>query len=153
MTNISFEFKGNVRHILLSLLILPIVIDSGQTAIRMIKQHPFQYIYFNSLAGKNLEEIKERFDLDFWGLSYKQGLERLLSTCQDPVIMINKGKKIRNNINILPPKYRKRFKQVPNNDVKFLLTNYQGHPDEYPYPEYSSISISNAKVIGIYKVK
>jgi len=41
----------------------------------MIRFHPHQQVYFNVLAGA---EIHYRHETDYWGLSYKQGLEALL---------------------------------------------------------------------------
>ncbi len=44
--------------------------------------HPYENVYFNSLAGKN-PQLK--FDLDYWGLSYRQGLDYLVrNTKQEP---------------------------------------------------------------------
>ncbi len=48
-------------------------------AAGVVSMHPHQYAYFNSLAdwgGK--ESIRERFEVDYWGLSYRQGIEHLL---------------------------------------------------------------------------
>tara|TARA_Y100000741_G_C17993082_1_gene452868 strand:+ start:55 stop:432 length:378 start_codon:yes stop_codon:yes gene_type:complete len=41
----------------------------------MIKNHPHQYVYFNFLAGEN---FNEKFEMDYWGLSYKKNIEFLL---------------------------------------------------------------------------
>ena len=41
----------------------------------MIKNHPHQYVYFNFLAGKN---FNKKFEVDYWGLSYKKNIEYLL---------------------------------------------------------------------------
>ncbi|GAJ22942.1 unnamed protein product, partial [marine sediment metagenome] len=51
----------------------------------MIKNHPHQNVYFNFFAGKN---IKERFELDYWGLSYKQALEYVLENDSSEIINI-----------------------------------------------------------------
>jgi len=40
--------------------------------------HSLQNIYFNRLAGSNLTEIRRRFEMDYWGLSQRKALERLL---------------------------------------------------------------------------
>ena len=37
----------------------------------MLKNHPYQYLYFNNLAGNN---ITNNFDLDYWGTSNKSAL-------------------------------------------------------------------------------
>ena len=45
----------------------------------IVSLHPHQYAYFNSLAGwGDKESIGARFDLDYWGVSYRQGFEHLL---------------------------------------------------------------------------
>ena len=35
----------------------------------MIRDHPYQNVYFNLLAGS---DKRHRFELDYWGLSYKE---------------------------------------------------------------------------------
>ena len=46
-----------------------------QITFSMIKHHPFQNVYFNMLAGK---EIEKKFEMDYWGLSNKQALDYIL---------------------------------------------------------------------------
>ena len=45
------------------------------TSYWMIKNHPHQYVYFNFLAGK---DFNKKFEMDYWGLSYKENIEFLL---------------------------------------------------------------------------
>jgi hypothetical protein len=42
----------------------------------IVRLHPYQTAYFNVFAG---DKPEERFDVDYWGLSYKEGLDRLLN--------------------------------------------------------------------------
>ena len=49
----------------------------------MIKDHPHQNVYFNFLAGKN---IQTKFELDYWGLSNKQALEYILKNDSKNII-------------------------------------------------------------------
>ena len=44
----------------------------------MILYHPYENVYFNFIAGKSLKEARQKFDVDYWGLSYKEGLEYVL---------------------------------------------------------------------------
>ena len=44
----------------------------------MVRYHPFENIYFNVLAG-NPTTIRSRFDMDYWGLSYKQGIDYIVA--------------------------------------------------------------------------
>ena len=138
-------------------IVLITFLSLSQIIFTMITDHPFQNIYFNRLAGKDMQEIKNKFELDYWGLSYKQALEYILKNDPDRVITIAVDNPliplIQNNLNILSAQDRNRFKQVPLNEAKYLLTNYRQHPKEYPYPEYASIKFGNAKILGIYKLK
>lgn len=48
------------------------------TAVDMIQLHPYQYIYFNRLFGKGLSNAAKSFETDYWGSSYKEGVEWLV---------------------------------------------------------------------------
>ncbi|MBI4436386.1 MAG: glycosyltransferase family 39 protein [Candidatus Omnitrophica bacterium] len=66
------------------ILYLPILIS-------MIRLHPYEYLYFNSLTG-GLKGAQARNDLhyasDYWGLSYKEGIEWLnLHAASDAVVV------------------------------------------------------------------
>ena len=41
----------------------------------VIKNHPHQNVYFNILISKN--DLSKKVQLDYWGLSYKQNLEKI----------------------------------------------------------------------------
>jgi len=47
-------------------------------AIEMARLHPYEYTYFNRLAG-GVQEARERYMLDYWGLSLKQASRLLLA--------------------------------------------------------------------------
>jgi 4-amino-4-deoxy-L-arabinose transferase-like glycosyltransferase len=47
------------------------------TARDMISLHPYEYIYFNRLAG-GLPSASKRFETDYWGASYREGLSWLV---------------------------------------------------------------------------
>ena len=46
--------------------------------VQMIRLHPYQYVHFNLIAGRP-SAARERFMLDYWGLSLKQAAEALRS--------------------------------------------------------------------------
>jgi hypothetical protein len=46
----------------------------------MIYLHPYENVYFNSFAGNPDKGLQEKFDIDYWGLSYKQGITHILET-------------------------------------------------------------------------
>ncbi len=50
----------------------------------MVRLHPYQTAYFNVFAG---DEPEQRFDVDYWGLSYREALDRLLNLEPGPVVL------------------------------------------------------------------
>jgi hypothetical protein len=47
------------------------------TVVDMHDLHPYEYIYFNRLVAGGEEAAAPHFETDYWGLSYKEGLEWL----------------------------------------------------------------------------
>lgn len=45
----------------------------------IVSGHPYQFVYFNRAAMATFSPIEEHFEMDYWGLSYRQGLEYLLA--------------------------------------------------------------------------
>ena len=108
---IGLEFlykKFNQKYLLI--LVFPFLLH---TSYWMIKNHPFQFVYFNALAGKN---INKNFELDYWGTSNKSLLNYLLK---------NETKK---NINVYIFSDSPYYKSLPmldkeqRNRIKFVRT-------------------------------
>jgi len=121
----------------------------------MVQYHPFQNLYFNILSGKNWQDIKNNFELDYWGLSYRKALEYILKNDTDKTIKIYvtdyPGKV---NAYILNAKDRARLVYVADpSEAKYFLGNYRGHKEEYPYKEeFYSIKINGIKIMVAYRL-
>jgi hypothetical protein len=48
----------------------------------MVKNHPYQYAYFNFLAGK---DVSEKYDMDYWNISVQNALEYILNVSEGTV--------------------------------------------------------------------
>ncbi len=91
----------------------------------IIKNHPYQYSYFNLLAGK--DNLNNKFDIDYHGLSYKQNLEFIIDNDDRDKISvvnnsINKPQLFKYSLNKID---RKRF--VFNQNIAkpdYIITNY-----------------------------
>ena len=51
--------------------------SAGLTAADLYALHPYEYVYFNRLVAGGQAAASKRFETDYWGLSYKEGLEWL----------------------------------------------------------------------------
>jgi hypothetical protein len=45
------------------------------TAFDMVQLHPYQYVYFNRLFAGGLPGAVNRYETDYWCMSYKEGIE------------------------------------------------------------------------------
>lgn len=121
----------------------------------ILRYHPHENVYFNRLGGYDMARVKRHYELDYWGLSYKQGLETILEN--DPsekirVHVFNRPGRI--NALILPEKQRQRLVYVDNPEqADYFLTNYRWHPEPYDYPdEVYAIRVGNASIFSVFKM-
>jgi hypothetical protein len=71
-----------VRHFRASLVAWAAVVvvsaSKGLTLFDMGELHPHQYVYFNRLFGGGVAEAAKSFELDYWGNSYREGVQWLV---------------------------------------------------------------------------
>lgn len=101
------------------------------TGIEMVKIHPYQNVFFNVLAGKNVEE---KFDMDYWGLSFYEALRYVTDHSDSPSIPIA----VSNNAGIyaayLLPFYTfQRIQFTTLEHAHYFIGNFRWHP--YAYSE------------------
>jgi hypothetical protein len=122
----------------------------------MTTYHPYQNVYFNMLAGRDL---RANWELDYWGLSYRKALEYILERDGDKKIKILVGNSPgRLNADILTPRQKKRFVYVSDpKEAKYLLSEFRSlklHSQDYPYTnEFYSIRVGRAKIMVVYKLR
>ena len=152
---IKLKFQGLSYKIMNVTFVFIIAFSLISTTQFMVRYHPYQNVYFNKLAGRNMNGVKNNFELDYWGLSYRQALEYVLRNDKSKVIKVYvanfPGKA---NLHILPSDDRNRLMYVENpNEAKYFLSNYRWHKEEYPLKdEYYSIKIDGTKIMVVYKI-
>lgn len=121
------------------------------TAAGMIRNHPHQNVYFNGLIGRRT--VEQAFDRDYWGLSYRQGLEYVARTDgRDPLRFASNYHT--DALLMLPQADRQRLRRVELAEADYLLSEYRWHLDEYP-PELEVYSIRSygVKILTVLKLK
>ncbi len=137
-----------------------LALSMATTTFFMIRNHPLQQVYFNTLAG---EGLTERFDMDYWGLAYKQAFEELSARVgKDKVRVRCANYPCEDNYRFLPSDYQDRLELVWETDkADFYLSNFR-RPEEhekfmqriYPYArEFFSIKVNGNPVIGVYQLR
>jgi len=129
----------------------------------IIQMHPYQQVYFNALAGK---DPMLSFEGDYYGSSYKLGLEYILKTdAADKIFLSVENNPGTLNRHILSPKEKERlvFNFMPEwqNKPDYFITNFRNNLIGYiraknglnPYEkEIFSVMSGDMKILGVYKL-
>jgi hypothetical protein len=145
-----FMERGHVNFIKAACAIQVLLI-----AFAMVESHPFQQVYFNRLVSHKEGALKKKFEMEYWGCSYKRGLEWLADSIKAGSIRVNTITPLNNNVLLLPHTIRQRFVQVAEGDKPYyLLTNYRFVKEDSLYlPLVHRISAGNSPIMDIYLVE
>jgi len=126
----------------------------GFTIIGLILNHPYQYAYFNILAGQNVEE---KYEIDYWCVSIANALNKLCETVPDGKIEILGLEwcadwRVRAAINILPEEIQERFvvynMETNPKEGMYILEN-PTYSDMHAHERYEAARESSEKIIDI----
>ena len=128
----------------------------------MIKYHPHQQVYFNALV---LGDKLTRLDLDYWGNSYRPGLEWLAAyDRRDTVRVAYQSYPAEPNLKFLPDSIQQRIFLVEKpEEADYYISNYrhwEAGMEDYknrqgPYAgeEVFRIMVEESKILGVYVMK
>ncbi len=152
----AFIERFSTKPTLIFIAAVLIIFNETWVAAQMVRLHPYENVYFNRIAGRNLAEtVKRRFELDYFGLSYRELLEKILAQDNRPQITICAA-----NLSgwvawqILSQENRNRI--VYSNEVNksdYFIGNYRWYPQGYPFKgEVYGVEREGAKLSVAYKI-
>ena len=148
--------KKKLHNYFLTFVILSLAIN----LVNMIKIHPYQYVYFNFLGGK---EIEKNFEADYWGVSIKQAIEYIISNNNKNIYKIYPASNIDLNLSkLIFSNSQKNKIKVVNEQIEadFIISTgrfLEGNPeaDFAKIPDdftlYKEIRTDRIKLITMYK--
>ncbi len=122
--------------------------------IWMIQAHPLQNLYFNRLIPPGWNQ---QFEVDYWGLSARQGLEYIAKLDGRDQIQVLPGGLMNLGLasQILIPKDAERFIPADNADnYDYLVTAFRANPKPINSPTLIPIKnfyVDNEIVLAVYK--
>ena len=123
----------------------------------MVKNHPYQNVYFSEIINK--KNINNKFDLDYWGLSYKENFEYILKNDSREQIKIF-------NLSLIKLFYplfsiddnsRKKFIVVKNiEEADYVFNNFFMHKTKNKFnlknfKIINEITVDNYSINTLYK--
>ena len=122
----------------------------------MVANHPLEHMYFNRFAGRDMAEVKQRFEFDYWGLSYRQALEYIVrSDTAQRIRVVAFNYPGMTNFAILDKRDRERLRFVPaDSAADYFVANYRLHPEPYSLPdEVFQVRVGNASVVSVFRLR
>jgi hypothetical protein len=122
----------------------------------MIRYHPHENVFFNRLAGEGMEAARQRFELDYWGLSYRQGLEWILRhDGRSAIKVFLAGGLAEASAAILPRGERRRLVCVARRgEADYFLGNYRWHRGDYPYRHsVYAVRVGETEIMSVYDLR
>jgi len=137
------------------LIVICLAVNTTAVLWFMVKHHPHQNVYFNCLAGRDYDAIKQKFDMDYWGVAYRQALEKIVAIDRRPEITIfaaNDPGVL--NAFMLPESQRQRlwFVRTPAG-ADYFITNYRWQKKPYRLAhEVFSVDVKGAKIVSVFRL-
>ena len=135
---------------------LACALSFGSTLVHIVTTHPYENLYFNLLAGPNLAAVKQNYELDYWGLTFRAALEYIVKNNPSnhiDVMASNRAGEFA--AEMLTQSDRDRIIFVATLDkAHYLITNYKYHPQDYDLPdEVFTIRIHGVKIVSVFKLR
>nr|WP_045687016.1 glycosyltransferase family 39 protein [Hymenobacter sp. AT01-02] len=130
-------------------------LETVHTAVRMVRLHPYQNLYFSCISAPTAERLFER---DYWGLTFRHGIEWMLQHQPTGPIRVYVRwpwyNPLYNNTLILRPEQRQRIRYVPLAEADYFITAYRWHPQTYADSmgtEIHTLHTEGIKVLSIFR--
>ena len=119
----------------------------------MARNHPHFNVYFNPIVS-GPAGAAGNFDLDYWGLSFRKGLDYIASADSSPTIPVFFAYSSISQLDILSPADHVRFTRVKEpRQARYVLTNFRWQnmaAYQYLTPLYS-VTVDGTPIMSIYK--
>ena len=155
--SVEKKWKSYLRYTLIAIVIGGI----APVLWFMIEHHPHQNVYFNDFrSGDQFGQ----YDLDYWGNSYKQGMEALVEIdTRDTIRLAYSSFPATLNYEYLQPEIRRRILLVENpKEADYYISNYR-HWEQgvqqakerkalYAGERVHEIVVDGTRILGVYKL-
>jgi hypothetical protein len=136
-------------------------VASGYSAYQIQQGYPYSNVYFNTLAADPVH----RYEIDYWGLSYREALQYIAKTAstasistasisENNISINSTAHFVCDELNCLPQKDSKRF-SCQSVDPEYYITEFRGVAfDKAPasnYIEIYSKTVYGMKIMSIFK--
>ena len=151
-----YEIKSRlVKYINAVWIDLTVVALTLQVAYSMAQLHPYENMYFNRIIGPDAQSVKFKYEMDYWGLAFREALEKLyLKSSKDAKIVVyamNAPGVL--SVGILPENMRSKFIFTSYKKASYFIHDYRWDPQEFNQEErVDSIKVDGAVISSTYRL-
>ncbi len=123
-----------------------IALNMVHTCVWMIQNHPYQYVYFNTLAG----DVDNNFDRDIWRVAGKDALINLLEITGENRIRVAEINATKRSYLMLDKNQQSRIELVGLLESEYFIEDYRNVQGESKFSgEVLSIWVDDFKIVSV----
>lgn len=134
-----------------------VCIQFAGITIFMVKSHPFQQVYFNRFVSHAPESHRDNFDYEYWGASYKQGIDYIMQhDTSSKVRIFESTYPVMNAYLSLPEHEQQRVQFLNRQDTPYyFITTFRGGHEgfEKTAKVIYERKVQNSTVMRVYWVE
>lgn len=143
-------YKGIGRKVVPAVFVLQFIILGAF----VLPTHPYNNVYFNELVSHKEQSLKSKYDLDYWGTSYHEGMKHVLKNDkrQKITIVTNHERLTQNIILFLPTAERQRVQQAGEKEADYFITNFRVSAEDFQgWEAIYEKKAANSTIMRVYK--
>lgn len=121
----------------------------------ILNNRPNYQVYFNELVPHKPEHLRYNYEMDYWGCSFKRGMEYILANDTSSVVKVYTPVHeilIHNALALMPAEARERVQLEGRQEADYMITNFRMHPEEYDYPVAYEVKVLNSSILKVYRL-
>lgn len=122
--------------------------------VKMLQLHPYQNLYFNPLIINDLSDIKYKYELDYWGLTFNSGINYIVNadTSKKINIYADLGYPINSDVKFMEADKINVVSKIE--DADYFLGTFRSRLANYKFKnEVYSLKIKDTKVMSVFKLE
>ncbi|MGA7979187.1 MAG: glycosyltransferase family 39 protein, partial [Chromatiaceae bacterium] len=121
----------------------------------MVRAHPYEGLYFNSLIG-GLPGARFRMEMDYFGLSYRSALEALANYDKSPriTVFVEQAPAVFDAAFLEPKDYSRLVFVRDAASAMYFLGAYRSRTTDYPYGKaIHTEKVDGVPILSVYKLR
>ncbi len=153
---LNYTYIKFQNRIFITILSFSIVINLLWCMHFIYTNHPHEMVYFNRIAGTNAGEVGFNYEQDYWGLSYRNGLEHVahIDSNNQTIVQVSNFAGMANWFILDSVSRQKIIVTEADSNADYFISNYRFANKEYNIgKEVYNVYSDGCKILTVRKMK